>query len=134
MSEPRQFECTGCGECCRVHGYVFFDESEARSAAELLGMTAAEFHERFLDEVQGGLAIIIPPRSACPFLLDDACTIQPAKPTQCRTYPFWPEFVDSELAWRAEAARCEGIGRGRTYSEEEVQALARGDSATGQDD
>ncbi len=28
---------------------------------------------------------------------------------QCRTYPFWPEHVQSAHDWEAEAARCEGI-------------------------
>lgn len=131
MSEPRRFECTGCGDCCRVHGYVYFKDHEARAAAALLGMTADEFHERFLDDISDGHAIVIPPKAACPFLLDDACTIQPVKPMQCRTYPFWPELVGSDLAWRAEAARCEGIGRGRIYTEEEIHRVVTGEATTG---
>lgn len=31
------------------------------------------------------------------------------RPTQCRTYPFWPQFMVSKSEWDAEQTRCEGI-------------------------
>jgi len=34
------------------------------------------------------------------------------RPQQCRTYPFWPEIVETRGAWQEEARRCEGMGRG----------------------
>ena len=36
------------------------------------------------------------------------CKIHRAKPVQCRTYPFWPEFLASPFEWKAEGARCRG--------------------------
>ena len=42
-----------------------------------------------------------PRHSQCHFLGEDGCAIHPAKPTQCRVFPFWPELVGSPAAWRA---------------------------------
>jgi hypothetical protein len=48
---------------------------------------------------------------ACVFLRDKKCSVYDARPTQCRTYPFWGETT-TPLGWLRESARCEGIGRG----------------------
>jgi uncharacterized protein len=40
------------------------------------------------------------------------CSIHPAKPAQCRIFPFWPELVESRREWRRTAAWCPGIGQG----------------------
>ena len=37
------------------------------------------------------------------------CAVHAQRPAQCRTYPFWPEAVQSQHHWAAEAVRCEGI-------------------------
>ena len=36
-----------------------------------------------------------------------------ARPTQCRTYPFWRENMLTPHDWQAEGARCEGVAAGR---------------------
>jgi hypothetical protein len=41
------------------------------------------------------------------------CSVYDARPTQCRTYPFWRESMLTPLDWEAEAARCEGVAAGR---------------------
>ncbi len=63
---------------------------------------------RFDDETES----LRMPNGRCEFLgNDNRCRIYAVRPRQCRTYPFWPELM-TPGAWRAEAARCEGIGRG----------------------
>ena len=50
----------------------------------------------------------------CIFLgKDNGCKVYEARPVQCRTYPFWPEVVNSRTSWTREAKRCEGIERGK---------------------
>ena len=46
------------------------------------------------------------------FLREDGCSIHPAKPTQCRLFPFWPELVDDKKEWLKAAHWCPGIGKG----------------------
>ena len=46
---------------------------------------------------------------SCILLDQGKCSIHPARPTQCATYPFWSSHLASEVDWRATAATCEGI-------------------------
>lgn len=63
---------------------------------------------------------------ACIFLdTEGKCGIYAVRPVQCRTYPFWPELVYSEAAWRREAGRCEGINRGNVVSVARVRKAVR---------
>jgi len=49
-----------------------------------------------------------------------------ARPTQCRTYPFWSNIVDSEESWNRESRECPGIGIGPLHGPEAVsEALAK---------
>jgi Fe-S-cluster containining protein len=60
----------------------------------------------------------------CPFLLAGGCGIHPAKPTQCRTFPFWPELVESRAAWKRTARFCPGIGKGELVQIETARERA----------
>lgn len=40
------------------------------------------------------------------------CTAHRSRPAQCRTWPFWPENLHNEKAWKQAGRECEGIGRG----------------------
>lgn len=120
-----KFACTQCGQCCKQPGFVLFDDEEQAKAAAFLNQELMAFRQRFLVELEEGWAIEVPEGEACPFLLDDACTIQPVKPKQCRTYPFWPEISREWKTWLNESAHCPGIGQGRAYSERERRALEK---------
>ncbi len=120
-----QFECTGCGDCCRREGDVFFSPIEAERAVRFLHGDDATV-EAFLGDIwdedpSGYLRIQVPVGGSCAFLQpDNRCAIQPVKPDQCATYPFWPETFETERAWKAEAKWCEGIHRGPTFDVLEV--------------
>jgi Fe-S-cluster containining protein len=91
---------------------VYLTEEDLKRAAAFLGMDPAEFEEKYVVRYRHVLRLRKPLDSQCHFLNSDGCRIHPAKPTQCRTYPFWPELVASRDAWRNEAKRCPGIGAG----------------------
>jgi len=59
------------------------------------------------------LRLRVPRDASCHFLTDGGCSIHPAKPVQCRIFPFWPELVESRREWNKTArAYCPGIGQG----------------------
>ena len=58
--------------------------------------------------------------NVCPFLENDRCRIQPVKPRQCRTYPFWPEIAFDDRDWQAEREYCPGIGIGPDWSAQQI--------------
>ena len=43
------FNCTGCGDCCRVDGDVWLDGAEGVALAKELGLSRAEMAERYID-------------------------------------------------------------------------------------
>ena len=48
----------------------------------------------------------------CIFLApDNKCQIYQVRPTQCRTFPYWPHTVASKYDWERTQAQCEGIRR-----------------------
>lgn len=124
MTQMR-FECQpGCTACCRRKGFVYLTEDDIVRAAEFLGTTAAAFEERYLYRTKNLRRLRIPRGGLCRFLRQDGCSIHPAKPAQCRIFPFWPEVTESRRTWRQAAASCPGIGKGELVQIETARALA----------
>jgi uncharacterized protein len=113
MAEGLRFECQpGCTECCRKQGFVYLTEGDLMRAAEFLGLTPQDFERRYVYRTRHLLRLRTPRDSRCHFLESAGCSIHPAKPTQCRAFPFWPELVDSRREWNQAKAYCPGIGKG----------------------
>ena len=107
-----RFQCLpGCTRCCTRKGFVYLAEEDVLRAAAYLRLEPAEFERRYVYRTRHLRRLRIP-RRRCPFLLDDGCSIHPAKPTQCRLFPFWPELVEKRAEWRRVARYCPGIGAG----------------------
>lgn len=48
-------------------------------------------------------------KNQCIFLNGSKCSIYNDRPTQCRTYPYWPHVMIGDAEWKGEARNCEGI-------------------------
>jgi uncharacterized protein len=108
-----RFTCEpGCTKCCRVQGFVYLTESDLQRAAEYVGIAAADFESKYVIRYRQLLRFRKQLDSQCHFLTSEGCSIHPAKPAQCRLYPFWPELVENRRAWTEEANSCPGIGKG----------------------
>jgi uncharacterized protein len=111
--ENVRFACQpGCIKCCDQKGWVYITEQDLVNAATYLGLSPAEFESRYVYRTRHQLRLRRPRKSHCHFLGADGCSIHPAKPTQCRTFPFWPELIEDRRAWRDTARFCPGIGMG----------------------
>lgn len=108
-----RFTCqTGCTNCCRVQGYVYLTEEDLVRAAAFVGLSPESFERTYVYRTKHLLRLRKPKGSQCHFLDAEGCRIHPAKPTQCRLFPFWPDLLESASTWSATAARCPGIGKG----------------------
>lgn len=112
-----RFTCLrGCTNCCQQRGFIYVSEADLRRAAAFLGLTPRAFEQRYVYRTRSLLRLRKPRGSECPFLQHNGCSIHPAKPTQCRAFPFWPELVGHPREWDQTAGYCPGIGRGRLVS------------------
>lgn len=86
------FKCRRCGKCCEWPGVVKVTAEEVDRAAACLGLGVQDFLERFteLNANRTGLILKDGPSGACVFheVAPSACRINPAKPAQCRDFPF----------------------------------------------
>jgi uncharacterized protein len=113
MAQGFHFECQrGCTECCRQRGFVYLTEQDVIRAAAFLGITPGAFERKYVYRTRRRLRLRVPRDAHCHFLNREGCSIHPAKPTQCRIFPFWPELVESRREWNKTAAYCPGIGKG----------------------
>lgn len=120
--EGLHFECTRCGACCTgAPGLVEFTRGEGIRMARALGLTYKEFlvrHGRRTErqwalqeiETEHGFDCAMLDRESVPGQV--LCRVHDQRPTQCRTWPFWPDALRNPRAWERAAGRCEGIGQG----------------------
>lgn len=132
-----RFECQGSGCCCVNHGqfaFVYLTREDRRRLAAFFSLNLRTFTHRFCIRDDDRYRIQdLPDASACRFLVDRTCSVYAARPTQCRTWPFWPELM-RKPTWEKEVARfCPGVGRGRLVPPEEIRdALAAQHRANGE--
>ena len=95
---PVFHDCQRCTACCRWPGQVRVDEAEISRLAAFLQLSERDFIERHtrLRHDRRGLVLQEQPDGACVFLRDNACTIQPVKPQQCRDFPNLWKYPDAE--------------------------------------
>ncbi len=108
-----RFACQpGCTKCCDMEGYVYLTEEDLKRAAKFVGMSVKAFEAKYVYRTRHQMRFRKPPEKQCSFLQERGCSIHPAKPTQCRTFPFWPEIVERRSTWLRTGRYCPGIGKG----------------------
>lgn len=122
--EIKKFKCLdSCGgKCCTgkwdgVASFVFLTFEDRERLKARLGRHILEFarlgifdNTRFAREktVQWYLR---DSENQCRFLVGGKCSVYEDRPTQCRTFPFWPENVDPK-SWKRISEVCPGIDQG----------------------
>jgi Fe-S-cluster containining protein len=98
---------------------------EIARLAEHRGETVEQFSKRFVRRVGQRYSLIEKPGGDCIFWEKGiGCTVYPARPIQCQTWPFWPENLETPEDWDGVKSVCPGSGQGQWFSLEEIQAAA----------
>jgi Fe-S-cluster containining protein len=133
------FSCNRCGACCTGPvGEVTCSSAEIAAMARVVGVLPFEFRQRYVVALESGEGLRQIEREPgvfdCVFLSRDAhgarCTVHEARPTQCRTWPFWPAHLRNAEAYAKLATHCVGVrrgleGEGRLHAAVEIEAAAR---------
>jgi Fe-S-cluster containining protein len=107
------------------YGYVYVTLEDRRALARLLGLATGAFTRKYCER-EGGIWKLRDFNENCRFLEGKRCGVYEARPTQCRTWPFWPETMTAKGWAREVAAFCPGVGRGRIWERHEIEdALKR---------
>jgi len=97
------FDPSGCqtceGNCCiGESGYIWINKTEIENLAKLLNMSVEDTKSKYLFKVGYKYSIkeikLSQDNYICCFfdLNKKQCGIYEARPTQCRTFPFWEHF------------------------------------------
>lgn len=120
-----RFTCQpNCSVCCQVEGEVYLSKQDLLKAAAFLNLAPETFEQQYCIRTRSQLRFRKPPDRQCHFHRDNCCSIHPAKPTQCRAFPFWPELLESESAWAEAAQYCPGMNQGELVNIAEAQGAA----------
>lgn len=125
-SEGLSFECTQCGNCCSGPGtgFVWVNEEEIVQIAKAIGMEndLEEFERKFTRRVGTRVSLVEYSDGDCIFLEPTLrnCTVYEARPSQCRTWPFWASNIKSPKTWQQTASQCPGCNQGTLYSVEQI--------------
>lgn len=122
-----QFQCQGSGKCCvsrGEYGAVYLTPKDRRNLAIQFGLSTREFTKKYCEK-HFGYWQLKGFTKKCVFLNGKECSVYEARPTQCRTWPFWPENMGPK-AWSKEVKSfCPGVGQGRVWSEAEIKKQLR---------
>ena len=141
-----KFTCTQCGNCCTGGpGFVWVSREEVRRVAEFLKITPDEVVTRYCRRFGSKLSFKENVRDGewhdCVFLVEQkvekrtpeggtivmtrrGCSIYPVRPLQCRTWPFWPENLESEKDWDRASRKCHGMNAGkRVFPREQIESI-----------
>ena len=110
-NEGLGFNCTGCGGCCTgFPGFVWVNDQEIKAFASHFKISPQRFSDQYLRKVDDRFSLRESPVNYdCVFLDGKRCTVYNLRPSQCRTFPFWPQNIASPEAWAETARHCEGI-------------------------
>ena len=125
-AEGLRFECYRCSTCCRhTPGYVFLSLNDLESLVSITGMTEKEFLSTYCREVFTirGKKISLKEKANydCIFWEKDGCIYYEARPFQCRSFPFWKQYLGTKRRWDNLLSFCPGIGKGQTHTKEEIE-------------
>lgn len=120
----RSFQCQeSCGgKCCKVDwskgaAFVFLTRTDRQRLEILLGANYSKnvrfgfFDNTRFKKTPSKQWVLNMPKGRCVFLKDGKCTAYEGRPTQCRTFPYWPELM-VDAKWNETAKDCPGIGKG----------------------
>ncbi|MFN7904826.1 MAG: YkgJ family cysteine cluster protein [Pseudobdellovibrionaceae bacterium] len=120
-----KFQCQSSGNCCTSrgeYGFVFLTKDDRQRMANQLKISPSAFTRKYCEKTKGLWHLKEEKgKPDCMFLSQKKCSIYEARPTQCRTWPFWPEVMNAKTWSKEVASFCPGVGKGKLHSAKDIQ-------------
>ena len=119
-----KFTCSECGDCCSGSpGYVWVTAEEISVMAKALNHTVDEFEDIYVRKIGARKSLKELPNYDCVFLDEKTrkCELYEARPTQCKTWPFWESNLRTPEDWQRTCVECPGSGLGKLYSLDSIE-------------
>ena len=120
-----RFSCTLCGNCCSgPEGYVLLTSTEIDALAARLRLSRQDFLDQYTHMTGEGRSLKEKTSAFgrdCIFLDREkvpgkaVCGVYEDRPTQCRTWPFWPSVIKSKSTWERAKRVCPGMDKGQKH-------------------
>jgi Fe-S-cluster containining protein len=115
-----KFECQGSSNCCvsrGSYGFVYLSKKDINKFSKFFKLKTKDFINLYCDKSNGFIHLKETKANGdCQFLINKRCSVYKARPTQCRTWPFWSNNMNVKI-WNKEISKfCPGIGRGKLIS------------------
>lgn len=112
------FECQQCGDCCKGFGGTYISSRDIIKIAEYIKSDPEKFAARFCDKSGSRYVLTLGKDGFCIFFdKTRQCTIHPAKPHMCKTWPFIQTIIKQPENWNIMANSCPGIKKDIPYKD-----------------
>ena len=120
-----RFECQGSGKCCvsrNSYGFVYLSNIDIKRFSKFFKLSVKAFKKKYCQITDGFIHLTEKKElnGNCIFLKNNKCTVYKSRPIQCRTWPFWPENMNTKT-WNNDIAKnCPGVGKGKVKTKKEI--------------
>ena len=130
-----RFECQGSGKCCvsrDSYGFVYLSNIDLKRFSKYFKLSLKAFKKKYCQITDGfiHLAENDELKGNCIFLKDKMCTVYKSRPSQCRTWPFWNDNMNTKTWNKDISVNCPGIGKGKLMSRKKINQLLKDDLDT----
>ena len=124
-SKGMRFQCQKSSNCCvsrGSYGFVYLSKKDILRLSIYTDLSIKDFIKLYCEKTYGFVHFKERRKnSECQFLEKKRCSIYKARPTQCRTWPFWSENMKTKI-WNEEIRSfCPGIGKGKIIQQSQIE-------------
>ena len=132
FSKGIRFECQGSGRCCvsrGSYGLVYLGNVDLRRFSKYFNLSLKEFKKKYCQITDGFIHLTEKEeqKGNCIFLKDKMCTVYKSRPSQCRTWPFWNDNMNTKVWNQDISVNCPGIGKGKLISHDKINKFLKED-------
>ena len=131
LKKEIHFKCQGSSNCCVSrgnYGYVYLSKKDILRLSNYIDLNVKDFTRLYCDKTEGFIHFKEKMKNGdCQFLFNKKCSVYKARPTQCRTWPFWSENMNAKT-WNNKITKfCPGIGKGGIIKKIEIEKKIKDD-------